>query len=288
MKLKEKMDAALKIKKENFGDKIIFSYPNETLALTSTGNDCSLNCAHCNGHYLKNMTTIENVYKKLNDRDIKSFLLSGGCSFEGDVPLNKHIKKIEKLKEEGYKLNAHLGLMDEEDIKNICKYLDVVSFDLVFDEETIKNVYKITKTKEDYINTYRILKKYTKVIPHICIGLYGGKIKGEYEILNFLEEEKPEGITFIVLIPTKGTEYENVEPPNIEEAIDLICEARIKFPNIPINLGCMRPRGQYRKNLDKMAVLCGINTIVLPSKEAVNEAIQMGFDIQNSRECCVL
>ncbi|SHJ62465.1 radical SAM protein [Tepidibacter formicigenes] len=288
MKLKDKMKKALKIKEDNFGNKINFSYPNKTLAVTITGNECSLKCAHCNGHYLKNMTPIDNLYEKIKKRDIKSFLISGGCSFTGDVPINRYIDEIKNLKKQGYRLNAHLGLMSEEYIKNIVKYLDVVSFDLVLDDATIKEVYKINKTKEDYINTYKILNRYAKVIPHICIGLNKGKIKGEYEILKFLENENPKGITFIVLIPTKETEYENVAPPKIEDVIDIICEARIKFPNIPINLGCMRPRGEYRKKLDEMAVSSGVNNIVLPSKEAFNKAMKLGYDIQKLEECCVL
>ncbi len=288
MNLTDKMNMAWKIKSEYFGNKITFSYPNETLALTTTGKECFLNCAHCNGYYLKNMTPIENVDEKLKGRKTKSFLLSGGCSFHGDVPLMNYMEKIKDLKEKGYKLNAHLGLMKEEDIKTIGKYIDVASFDLILDEDTIKAVYKMNKKKEEYMNTYKILKKYTKVIPHICIGLHEGKIKGEYEVLNFLEKEKPEGITFIVLIPTKGTEYEKVDPPEIEKVVRLICEARIKFPHIPINLGCMRPRGEYRKKLDEMAVLCGVNNIVLPSKSAVNKAMALQMVIENAKECCVL
>ncbi|SHH25016.1 radical SAM protein [Tepidibacter thalassicus] len=288
MKLKEKMEKALKIKEYNFGNKINFSYPHKTLAVTTTGNECSLKCAHCNGHYLKNMTCIDNLCEKIRKREIKSFLISGGCSFKGDVPIIRYVEEIRTLKQQGYRLNAHLGLMSEENIKNISKYLDVVSFDLVLDNDTIKEVYKIDKTKEDYINTYKILKKYVKVIPHICIGLYRGKIKGEYEVLKFLEKENPRGITFIVLIPTKGTDYESINPPKIEDVIDIICEARIKFPNIPINLGCMRPRGRYRKILDEMAIYSGVNNIVLPSKEAIGKAERLRYDIQILEECCVL
>lgn len=288
------MDLSLKIKKayeikcNNFGNKIEFAYPNETLALSTTNNECNLNCAHCNGYYLKNMTPI-NLYKeKIKSRNISSFLLSGGCSFSGDIPINNHLDTIKQLRQEGYKLNAHIGLMDEENIEKVCKYLDLVSFDLVFDEETIKEVYKINKTKDDYINTYENIKKYSEVSPHICIGLKGGDIKGEYEIIKYLSENPPNKLTFIVLIPTKGTEYENVNPPKLNEVADVICEARISMPSTIINLGCMRPRGNYRNELDKIALDCGINKIVLPAKSVRNKANQMNLDIIETRECCVL
>lgn len=288
MNISSKMKSALEIKNRNFGNKIEFSYPNETLAISTTNDSCNLNCAHCNGHYLKNMTPIDSYNEKVKTRNISSMLLSGGCSFEGDVPINSHVETLKKLKKEGYKLNAHLGLMDEKSIKNVCKYIDVVSFDLVFDKETINEVYKIDKNKEDYIETYENIKKYTNVAPHICIGLKGGEIKGEYEIIDYLSQNPPEKVTFIVLIPTKNTEYENVSPPNLDELADVLCEARIKLPNTQINLGCMRPRGIYRKELDNIALQCGVNKIVLPSKSAKEKALEMDMIIFETKECCVL
>ena len=288
MNLEDKMVRALKIKENNFGKDIIFSYPNKTLAVTTTGNECSLKCAHCNGHYLKNMTDINKIDEKITHRDIDSFLISGGCSFDGEVPIINHLEDIKILKNKGYKINAHLGLMDESDIKKISDYIDVASFDILLNDETIKNVYKIDKKKEDYIKTYEILKKYTRVVPHICIGMDAGQIEGEYDALEYLKTQNPDCITFIVLIPTKGTEFEKIQPPKIEDVIDVICEARIKFPNIHINLGCMRPRGQYRKELDKMAILSGINNIVMPSKEAIKEAVNIKCNIQEFERCCVL
>lgn len=288
MNITPKMEKAMKIKNTNFGNEIQFSYPNETLAISTTGDNCNLSCAHCNGHYLKNMTPINDYKSKIKTKNISSFLLSGGCSFEGDVPINRNIETIKKLKEEGYKLNAHLGLMDRKSIEDVCKHIDIVSFDLVFDKETIKEVYKIDKNKEDYIKAYETIREVTEVAPHICIGLKGGQIKGEYDIINYLSKNPPKKVTFIVLIPTKNTEYENVSPPDLEKVCDVLCEARISLPNTEINLGCMRPRGKYRKELDELAIMCGINKIVLPSNNAKAKAIDMNMTIEETKECCVL
>lgn len=288
MNMTSKMKKAMEIKNKKFGNKIVFSYPNETLAISTTNNSCNLSCAHCNGYYLKNMTPIGDYKEKVKTRNISSLLLSGGCSFEGDVPINRHIETLKKLKEDGYKLNAHLGLMDKKSIENVCKYIDIVSFDLVFDKDTIKEVYKIDKNKEHYIEVYENIQKYTEVAPHICIGLKGGEIKGEYEIIEYLSKKPPKKITFIVLIPTKNTEYEYVNPPNLEQLADVLCEARINLPNTEINLGCMRPRGIYRKELDELALQCGINKIVLPSTSAKQKAIELNMIVDETKECCVL
>ncbi|MGL5757054.1 MAG: radical SAM protein [Paraclostridium sp.] len=288
MNLNEKMKLAYETKINSFGNKIEFSYPNQTLAVSITDINCSLGCAHCNGQYLKNMTPINNYKKDIKKRKITSVLLSGGCSLDGKVPIEKHIELIKELKEKGYKLNSHIGLMDKESIEKVCKYLDYVSFDLVFDEDTIKEVYKINKNREEYINTYEYIKKYTNVAPHICIGLKGGNICGEYEIIEYLKDNQPNQLTFIVLIPTKNTEYESTQPPKIEEVIDLLCEARISLPKTKINLGCMRPRGEYRNRLDKLAIECGINKIVLPSKMCKKLVQEKNLDVIESKECCVL
>lgn len=288
MNLIDKMNKAFNIKKENFGNEIVFTYPNETLAISTTNNSCNLSCAHCNGHYLKNMTPISEYKSKVKSRNVSSFLLSGGCNFEGNVPVNNYIETLKSLKDDGYKLNAHLGLMDKKSIENVCKYLDTVSFDLVFDKETIKEVYKIDKEKSDYIRAYETIKANAEVSPHICIGLKGGLVKGEYEILSYLAKNPPKKLTFIVLIPTKNTEYENVSPPNLDDVCNVLCEARISMPNTEINLGCMRPRGSYRRSLDSLSLMCGVNKIVLPAKEARDKAAQLNMTINESRECCVL
>ncbi|GAA0863393.1 radical SAM protein [Paraclostridium tenue] len=288
MNTNEKIKLAYETKLKNFGYDIEFAYPNQTLALSTTDNECRLGCAHCNGQYLKNMIPISDYEKNLNKRYITSILLSGGCNHGGDVPIEIYIDIIKKLKDKGYKLNSHIGLMNKENIKKICKYLDYVSFDLVFDEDTIKEVYKMNKSKNEYISTYEYIQQYTNVAPHICIGLKGGKIKGEYEIIEYLKENRPNQLTFIVLIPTKNTEYENVKPPQISEVADLLCEARLNLPKTKINLGCMRPRGEYRNLLDSIALECGINKIVLPSRKCRELVKEMKLNVIESKECCIL
>jgi lipoyl synthase len=288
MNLEERMKLAYKTKIKNFGYDIEFAYPNQTLAVSITDTNCSLGCAHCNGQYLKNMTPIDDYKKDIDKRHITSVLISGGCTYDGNVPIEDHIDIIKEFKDRGYTLNSHLGLMDKDNIDKVCEYLDYVSFDLVFDEDTIKEVYKMNKNRNEYISTYEYLQSKTNIAPHICIGLKGGKINGEYEIIDYLEKNSPKQLTFIVLIPTKNTEYENVDPPNISDVIDLLCEARIKLPKTKINLGCMRPRGEYRSKLDCVAIECGINKIVLPSRSCKALVKEMSLNIRESKECCIL
>jgi uncharacterized radical SAM superfamily protein len=287
-KMKQQWQEGLDIKIKHFGKEVIFSYPNQTMAVSVTGNQCSLKCAHCNGHYLKGMTQVDGIGRALQERKITSFLLSGGCDQEGQVRLADNLESIKNLKKQGYKINSHLGLIEEKYLNELIPFLDVVSFDLILDKATIQEVYKLDRSPEDYKRTYEMLSKKIKVVPHILLGLYKGKIKGEYEVLEYLREHMPPAITFIVLIPTKGTEYEGLEPPNLEAVGDFLLKARKLFPNIPLKLGCMRPKGAYRTNLDKLALDIGINQIVMPSKATYDYAKEQGFNITEKRECCVL
>ena len=73
----------------------------------------------------------------------------------------------------------------------------------------------------------------------------------------------------------------------VEEVVSILANARLRFPDRPLHLGCMRPRGKYRAQLDPLAVQAGINRIVSPAREAVQVAEDLGLSIVQSRECCV-
>ncbi|MFD3156637.1 radical SAM protein [Haloimpatiens sp. FM7330] len=281
------MDKAWRVRSENFTNDIEFDIPVKTLPVSVTGEYCELKCAHCNGHYLKGMTPVENVDKQvINEYD--SFLVSGGCNKEGVVELDKHLEFLKQLKDSGKKINMHLGLIDEEKIEKIKDLADCVSFDFVVDDETIKEVYGLNKTYKDYINTYKKLKDKTKVVPHICIGLKGGEVKGECKALDVLKEIGVDALVFIIFIPTQGTVYENRKSPHLDEIVKILAQARVQFPDKPIHLGCMKAKGKIRKYIDYYAVKCGVNKIVNPTDYAVKAAEELQLSIKKGQECCVL
>lgn len=283
--LKGKLEKAREITQQNFPKAIQFDYPNNTLPVTLTGSDCSLNCAHCGGHYLKGMKSLKDVSKKA---EVTSCLISGGCSRDGTVPFMGSKGEIEKLKAQSKGINLHCGLVDEEGAKNVAEVADVVSFDFIYHDEVIKNVYKLNKTKEDYVNSYLALKKHVKVVPHVCIGLSKGDIFWEYDALEKLKELGVDAISFIVFVPTKNTDFQDEKPPLPEQVADVLATARIMFPNTPLFLGCMRPKGNYRNQLDPLAIAAGINKIVIPAPKAKELAEKMELEIKRGTECCGL
>jgi uncharacterized radical SAM superfamily protein len=185
-------------------------------------------------------------------------------------------------------MNWHVGLIGEAEAEVIAPYVDIISFDFVGDHATIKEVYGLESGVEAYVSAYQVLRSYGTVLPHITVGLRGGRIEGEYRALDTLEELGVEGLTFIVFIPTPGTRYAGRNPPEVEEVVELLVEARLRFPTAPISLGCMRPRGEYRACLDSLAVRAGINTIVSPATTAVTLARELGLEPDRREECCAV
>ncbi|MZQ75474.1 MAG: radical SAM protein [Peptoclostridium sp.] len=279
------VQTAWNIRKSNFPDTIEFDVPDQTRTVSVTGNKCILNCAHCGGHYLKNMTPISDVNRI---SDYSSLLISGGCDEMGKVDIAAHKPLIDELKENSIKINAHVGLISEEQIRKVASFADCVSFDFLTDKETIQQVYGLGLKPEDYIDTYLNLKKHVRVVPHICIGLYGGKLQGEIDAIKKLKELGADSLVFIVFIPTPGTRYADKPAPSPEDVAKVLATARIEFPDIPIHLGCMRPKGKIRAQIDQLAVLCGVNKLVNPTRPAVEEAQKCGLEVKYGRECCVL
>jgi uncharacterized radical SAM superfamily protein len=216
-----------------------------------------------------------------------SCLISGGCDPRGRVPVTSHSSQVAGLRS-GRILNWHVGMIYEEEMRAIAPYVDIVSFDFVGDNETIREVYGLDCTVDDYVYTYAMLRQYAKVVPHLTLGLRGGRLSGEYAALHMLEKTGLDALVVLVLIPTPGTRYASCRPPSLEEVADFLSTARRTLSNTPLYLGCMRPGGHYRLQLDPLAVRTGVNKIVNPAPSAVQTAQDLDLIIQWEDECCVI
>ncbi len=281
---------AWKVRQAHFADEIFFDFPTLTESITLTGHSCALDCAHCGGHYLKGMTSVPEV-KALGSQDSKyafrSALISGGCTAEGKVPFTQQLDFLHTLKKDVH-LNFHVGLLDDDEIQLLKDLADVVSFDFVADSDTIEEVYGLKKGLTDYSRVYQALRKVVPVMPHLTLGLRGGQWGGEEKALDALEELGLDGLIFNVFIPTPGTRYEQKPPLPVEEVIRFLASARLRFPDISLALGCMRPKGRYRQILDEAAVALGINRLVMPTPGARRLAGELGLRVIRGEECCAL
>jgi uncharacterized radical SAM superfamily protein len=268
---------------EHFPKQIRFARPNHTLAVSLTGSHCTLHCAHCAAHYLNGMVPIEDA----DATGMTSCLISGGFDRRGRLPVTSHTAQVAALRP-GRVLNWHVGMINEDDMRTIAPYVDVISFDLIGDAETIREVYGLDYTVDEYAQTYTMLRRYAKVVPHLTLGLRGGQFSGEYRALHTLKTVGLDALVVLVLIPTPGTYYARCQPPSLSEVADFLTTARCTLQDIPIYLGCMRPGGRYRRDLDLLAVRAGVNKIVNPAPSAVRLAPELGLLVQWESECCVI
>jgi uncharacterized radical SAM superfamily protein len=270
----------------NFAMTIQFDCPLDTALISLTGTQCSLNCAHCGGHYLEHMIPIWEAAEQIGAK-APSALISGGSDSEGRVPVATHLEKVAAL-HHGRQLNWHVGLIGEMEAQAIAPYVDVISLDFVGDDDTIQEVYGLDKTVADYVKSYQICRRYARVVPHITIGLRGGELGHERPAMDELAQLDLDGLVFLVFMPTPGTRYADCQPPTVVDVATILAEARLRFPGKPIYLGCMRPKGRYRTALDPLAVRAGVSKIVSPTRPAVHLAESLGLSIVRGRKCCAL
>jgi hypothetical protein len=269
--------------------KIEFVKLLKTSSVSLTGEYCALNCKHCGRHYLKSMANINEIEDMAKNGDT-SFLISGGLMPNGKIPFSGFKDKLKYLKKEyNLRYNFHTGFVDEEDLSVLKELSDVVSYDLVGDKKTYYEVYGKGNFEKMWDSFFLLLENGIKVKPHVTLGLRNGDISHEIEAIKSLKEvsDKIDEIIFLIFIPTKGTEYQSYKPPKINEVVLFLENARKNFPETKLTLGCMQPKGNYRKNIQEQ-LLGVVDKIVQPVFPTIKEAEKKGFEISYSYECCAL
>lgn len=272
---------------ENRPASLVAVFPTRTVPVTVTGRQCSLGCAHCGGRYLEKMIPCDQVEEAIQKRRATSVLLSGGCDPDGKVPVLENLNGLRSILPH-VKVNIHPGLVEEGRAAQIARIAQVISFDFIQDELAIEMAFGRRFTARDYLESYRYLRKYAgdKLVPHVLVGIRGGQIGREYETIETLAGEGLSTLVFIVFIPTPGTRWAGLTPPSVVDVAKLIAWSRQKLPHVTLSLGCMRPGGRYRRELDRLAVLAGVDKIVFPSREAAHEAQELGLAVLRQEECC--
>jgi hypothetical protein len=263
-------------------------------ALSVTGANCSLGCEHCNKSYLSHMmdasskTKLRESLDTLVSAEAQGCLISGGCDADGKVPLLEYKDVFHEYKEKTDLIfNFHAGLLNEDEIKQLADFADIVSFDFTLDEEIIKNIYHLDRKPEDYMRTLENMMKHNiRVVPHINIGLNYGSIKEEIVTLEYLSKFEFELIVFIILIPPEGDD--RFTEPRVEEIGKVLTEARLKFPKAELSLGCMRPRSKIRSAIEDAAIKAGINRFEIPLKKTIRKLTENGMKLNTYHACCAI
>jgi len=307
--LEESLNKAQEVRWKNFGKKIHFyapsfmyyktsyycSSPTDFPTISVTGKGCALNCKHCGGKVLNTMysaTSPQELFElcmQLKSKGALGCLISGGCLPDGSVPLKKFIDVIEKIKRElNLTVIVHTGIIDfntAERLRNAG--VDAALIDIIGSDETIKEIYKLNITVKAYENSLRALHEAgIAFVPHVIVGLHYGKLKGELHALKMISRYQPSALVIIAFMPIRGTEMEKVAPPKPIEIAKIIATSRLMFPQTPLALGCMRPKGKHRIKTDILSIKAGVNAIAFPTQEAIKTAKELGYKISFSSFCC--
>ncbi|MBS7636379.1 radical SAM protein [Candidatus Bathyarchaeota archaeon] len=271
------------------------SSPTNFPTISVTGKGCALNCKHCGGKVLENMRparTPEELYNlctKLKAEGAVGCLISGGCLPDGSVPLEKFTEAIRRVKADfGLTIFTHVGIVNlERALKLKEAGVDAALIDIIGDDETIREIYNLNVTVKDYENALKALSQSGLCfVPHVIVGLYYGRLKGELYALKMISKHKPSALVVIAFMPIRGTMMMNVKPPDPLEIAKVLATARVMFPKTPIALGCMRPKGKHRAETDILAIKAGVDAIAFPSEEAIKYAEREDYMISFSFQCC--
>ncbi|MDW8023648.1 MAG: radical SAM protein [Nitrososphaerota archaeon] len=271
------------------------SSSKDFLTISVTGRGCALKCKHCGGRVLETMhaaVSPEKLYllcSKLKSEGAEGCLISGGCLPDGSVPLDAFVDAIRRVKGElGLTVFAHVGIITFERAKRLKEAgVDAALIDVIGAEETIREVYRLNVSVKDYENSLEALSRAgLSFVPHVVVGLHYGKLKGEMHALRMIAKYSPSALVIIAFMPIRGTEMANVEPPKPADIAKTVAAARLMFPEKPIVLGCMRPKGKHRAQTDPLALKAGADAIAFPAEEAIRYAEKQGYALRFSSFCC--
>ncbi len=301
----------LTIRKENFEDKVTFYTPGlkqyktaeykdhsaiEFVSISVTGENCALDCEHCNSKSLHGMLdllsfkgSIYDMCEKLVDKGTKGVLISGGSDIHGRVPLLKHIPDLVRVRKElGLEIRIHPGLPDEETCAGLAGIgVDGIMLDIIGDQETITEIYHLDKTPQDYEDVLeRLFRHKLPAIPHIILGHYYGKMLGEWNALKMIKKYPPKTMVLVILMPLQGTSMVIEKLPSLDEIGSFFELSRRVLPETPIILGCARPMGSMKVEIDKMAIDAGLNGLAYPADGMVEYARKQGVEPDFVNACC--
>lgn len=271
------------------------SWPVSFPTISITGTSCALNCRHCGGKVLETMRPalspkeLFELCSRLKQDGAQGCLVSGGCLTDGSVPLEGFISVLQTIRQKlGLAVFVHTGIINLETanaLKNAG--IDAALMDVIGSAETIGKIYNLNVTVQDYADSLEALNKAgLNFVPHVIVGLNDGKLDGELEALRMIGKVKPSALVIIAFMPIHGTLMAKTPPPKPGDIAKVSSIARLVFPEIPLILGCMRPKDSSRGLIDILALKAGVDAVAFPSEEVIKYTQEKGYTTSFSSYCC--
>jgi len=269
---------------------------NSFPAFSITAGACGLNCDHCQAKILDPMLPATNpamleakVREMIEREDLRGFLLSGGSNRRNEIPYERYLPVVERLKREFpyLKVAIHSALTDLARAKSMeSAGVDTAMMDVIGAEATIREVYHLDRPVEDFEATLEALCATSmQVVPHIVIGLHYGRILGEARALDIVSRQRIHSLVLVVIMPfyaKPGT----FATPATSDVGRIFLEARRRIPDREVLLGCARPPGMHRRVTDAYAVAAGLDGIAFPADGTLAVAGAIGRPVVQEHACC--
>lgn len=302
----------LKLRKDRFGTAMEFYAPglkrwqtaewrpkkhNRFLPISVTGTACALQCDHCKTHVLEGMVTLQKdtdlfaTAQRLQASGTEGILVSGGSNRSGGVPLLPHVNAMRRVRDElGMRVIVHSGVVSPQLAQGLVEAgVDGVMLDIIGADETIREVYHLDLTADDFERSLALLvERGLRIIPHIVLGLHYARLLGEWRALDMIRRYPVSTLILVVLTPLVATPMAHLKPPPLEDVVEFFATARQAMPDTKVNLGCGRPMGKMKQEMDRAAIDHGLNGIAYPADGAIEYARERGLEPALYEYCCSL
>jgi uncharacterized radical SAM superfamily protein len=306
------LSRGFELRRANFGDTMDFfapglkrwqtsewkpQNPRRFLPVSVTGAACALQCDHCQSKVLEGMISVAGgrglfeLAERLSADGTEGLLVSGGSMRTGAVPLEPHLEDIGRIRRElGMKVVVHSGVVTPTIARGLADVgVDAVMLDIIGADATIRDVYHLDLTTDDFDRSLALLADSgLEIIPHIVLGMHYGRFLGEHDALEMIAGYPVSTLILVVLVPLVGTPMEHIDPPPVEDVTAFFATAREVMPSTTINLGCGRPMGAMKTELDRAAIDQGLNGIAYPAEGAIDYARSVGLEANLYEYCCSL
>ncbi|OBS10175.1 radical SAM protein [Acidihalobacter prosperus] len=265
-------------------------------AVSITGGDCKLQCDHCKAKILEPMLparTPEDLWRVVNgiiEDGAQGMLLTGGSNHQNQVEYDRYYGTIRRIKDEfpDFKIAMHTALVDADIALSMEQAgIDAAMMDVIGSQDTITQVYHLRRSVDDFEQTLEhLVATNMKVVPHIVIGLHYGRLLGEWNALEMIRRHLPDAVVLVVVMPFYAPESRPFATPDAHAVGRFFMDARQALPETPLLLGCARPPGMTKLQIDTYAVMAGLNGIAHPSDGTVELAARLDRQVKVTPACC--
>ncbi len=265
-------------------------------AISISGGDCKLQCDHCKGKILAPMIparTAEDLWRVVNEKialGAAGMLLTGGSNHRNEVEYDPYYATLRRIKDEfpRFRIALHTALADGDTAQRMEEAgVDTAMMDVIGAQDTITQVYHLKRSVADFERTLENLcATRMQIVPHIVIGLHYGKMLGEWNALAMLQRHTPSAVVLVVAMPFYASSQRPFATPDSHIVGHFFRTARETLPDTPLLLGCARPPGRAKLEIESYAIMAGLNGLAHPSDGMVELASSLGREMRISPTCC--